>query len=55
LTRSGLEPTISRTNESRWEAVVRFIDIGDIVDHHYLDFLFINYVNSNKKQDLPLE
>ena len=28
----------------RWEVVVRFVDIGEIVDHHCLYFLFIIYV-----------
>jgi hypothetical protein len=26
----------------RWEVIVRFIDIDGIVDHHWLNFLFIN-------------
>jgi len=25
----------------RWEVIVRFVDIGEIVDHHCLNFLFI--------------
>jgi hypothetical protein len=24
-----------------WEVIVCFVDIGEIVDHHYLNFLFI--------------
>ena len=27
-------------SELRWEEIVRFIDIGGIVNHHYLTFLF---------------
>ena len=27
--------------ELKWEVVVRFVDIGGIIDHHYLHFLFI--------------
>jgi hypothetical protein len=27
----------------RWEVVVHFVDIGGIVDHQCLNFLFINY------------
>ena len=28
-------------NELRWEVIVCFVDIGGIVDHHCLNFLFI--------------
>jgi hypothetical protein len=28
-------------NELRWEVIVRFVNIGGIVDHHYLNFHFI--------------
>jgi hypothetical protein len=28
-------------NELKWDVCVRFVDIGEIVDHHYLNFLFI--------------
>ena len=27
-------------SELRWEVVVRFVDIGGITKHHYLNFLF---------------
>ena len=28
-------------SELRWQMIVCFVDIGGIVDHHCLDFLFI--------------
>ena len=28
-------------NEWRWKGIVRFVDIGRIVDHHCLNFLFM--------------
>jgi hypothetical protein len=28
-------------NGLKWEVVVYFVDIGEIVDHHWLNFLFI--------------
>jgi hypothetical protein len=28
-------------NDLRWEVIVAFVDIGGIVDHHCLNFLFI--------------
>jgi hypothetical protein len=28
-------------NDLRWQKIVRFVDIGGIVDHHYLNFVFI--------------
>jgi hypothetical protein len=28
-------------SELRWEVIVYFVDIGGIVDHHWLNFLFI--------------
>ena len=27
--------------ELRWEVIVRFVDIGGIVEHHCLNFLFL--------------
>ena len=27
-------------NDLRWEVIVRFIDIGEAVDHHTLNYLF---------------
>ena len=33
-------------NDLRWEVIVRFIDIGGIVDYHCLDFLIIIYNNT---------
>ena len=30
-------------SELRWEAIVRFVDIGGIYDHHCLNFLFIKW------------
>jgi hypothetical protein len=32
--------------ELRWELIVRFVDIGEIVDHHCLNFLFIGLEQS---------
>ena len=29
-------------NELTWNVYVRFVDIGEIIDRHYLNFLFIN-------------
>ena len=34
-------------SELRWEAHVRFVDIGGIIDHHLLNFLFIVNIQSN--------
>jgi len=31
-------------NELRSEMVVCFVYIGEIVDHHYFDFLFISVI-----------
>ena len=31
----------SMLNELRWEAIVRFVDIGGIINYHCLNFLFI--------------
>jgi hypothetical protein len=36
-------------NDLRWEVVVCFVDIGDIVHHHCLCFLFILYKSLNEK------
>ena len=35
-------------SEFRWEVIVRFVDIGEIDDHHYLNFRFITvlYIGS---------
>ena len=33
-----------RFSELGCEGIVSFVDIGGIVDHHCLDFLFINFV-----------
>ena len=30
-------------SEWRWEMIVRFVHIGGIVDHHYLNLLFIKW------------
>ena len=35
---------IFRLNELNWEVVVHFVDIGGIVDHHCLNFLFIKHL-----------
>ena len=29
-------------NDLRWEKIVHFAEIGGIVDHHCLNFIFIN-------------
>ena len=34
-------------NDLRWEAIVRFVNIGEFVDHHCLFFLFIVYMIKN--------
>ena len=31
----------------RWEVIVCFVDIGGIVDHHHLSFLFITLTKTN--------
>jgi hypothetical protein len=36
-------------NDLRQEASVRFVDIGGIVDHHCLNFLFIILSKGRKK------
>ena len=33
--------------ELRWEVIVRFVDIGGLVDHHCLNFLFITFYHFN--------
>jgi hypothetical protein len=39
---------LSTFDDLKWGVVVRFIDIGEMVDHHYLDFLFIiEFTNFN--------
>ena len=32
-------------SEFRWEVIVHFVDFGGIVDHHCINFLFIQLVN----------
>ena len=32
-------------NDLRREVIVRFVDIGGIVDHHCLNFVFITFLN----------
>jgi hypothetical protein len=40
-------------NEFRWKVIVRFVDIGEIVDHHYLLFFsYYSYLLSNAKSNL---
>jgi hypothetical protein len=34
-------PIFTQNNTVRWEVIVRFVDIGGIVDHDCLNFLFI--------------
>jgi hypothetical protein len=34
-----------------WEVIVRFIDIGEIVDHHYLNFPFITISAQYRKKN----
>lgn len=37
-------------SDLRWEAIVRFIEIGEIVDHLCLKFLFINICQTGEKK-----
>ena len=37
-------------NGLRWEAIVRFLDIGEIDDHHCLNFQYVFFVISDKIQ-----
>ena len=30
------------SEQLRWGVIVRFVDIGEIDDHHYLNLLFLN-------------
>ena len=49
FTLSGVEPEFPTSyvvvffmfNELRWDVIVHFVDIGGIVHHHCLNFLFI--------------
>lgn len=38
-------------SDLRWEAIVRFIEIGEIVDHLCLKFLFINICQTGEKKN----
>ena len=35
-------------NDLSWEVIVRFVDIGGYVDHHYLNFPFIIIIKKYK-------
>ena len=37
-------------SELRWEVIIRFADIDGIIDHHWLNFLFINIYQSKRIQ-----
>jgi hypothetical protein len=38
-------------NDLRWEVAIRLVDIGGIVDHNYLSFLFIVKKRNEKTND----
>ena len=38
-------------NDFRREGIVRFVDIGRIVDHHCLNFIFIKLVFPSTQHD----
>ena len=45
VTRYPTTYVISVFGELMWEVVVRFVNIGGIIDNHYLNVIFINVLS----------